>query len=327
MRTSMLPAIELIRVRGTKLQGIEGNDTLLCSNAAGLIELDFPTLPRQQVDPAASAARTLTTKIHRAGLVTCDIRDYGAIGDGTMMCTSAVLRAVEDCRRRGQNGSRHVTVLFGSDSAAQQPTEYLLGGLAMAGLNNFSIVLEAGAVLLGSPHDSDYAGMPPACGAALVCIQGARDFALVGDGVVDGQGLSWYARTPVVNGPVQVLVLGGSSVLIQGLTFRNSGGFHLSLQNISGLRCQDLVVTAPMSSANTDGIDPMNCRDVVIRNVTVATGMCCKDPMPVMFVSRALINFTRLCSPPVICTPSCCLCRRRRHCAKGRNPQCAHRKL
>jgi hypothetical protein len=71
---------------------------------------------------------------------------------------------------------------------------------------------------------------------------------------------------------MQLVAQGGSDLTIRGISFKDSGSFHLNPRNVTRLRIEDVVVTSPTYSRNTDGIDPEDCDDVLIRNATVAVG-------------------------------------------------------
>ena len=119
---------------------------------------------------------------------------------------------------------------------------------------------------------------------------------------------------------MQLVVRSGQDAHVSGgLRFVNSGFFHLFLQNITRLLVEDIEVTSPVNSANTDGIDPLNCTYVHIRNVspTPATVLPCHTAAPfslwfsLAFSARAccvysqLIPLARPCCRPCCCSTTC----------------------
>jgi polygalacturonase len=76
------------------------------------------------------------------------------------------------------------------------------------------------------------------------------------------------------------------NVLLQTVTLKNSPNFNIALFRCETVVCDGLTITAPEHSPNTDGIDPGNCRDVVIRRCRISVGddnvsfKCVKDGPP-----------------------------------------------
>jgi hypothetical protein len=145
---------------------------------------------------------------------------------------------------------------------------FLSGAHTLINAVDLTIIIETGVVLLGSINVTDYS---TPCGATMLCLMNTTRILLTGGGVIDGNGRAgWYLHDQ--DGPMQVVAQGGSDLTIRGLLFRDSGSFHLNPRNVTRLRIEDVVVTSPTYSRNTDGIDPADCNDVLIRNATVAVG-------------------------------------------------------
>ena len=80
-----------------------------------------------------------------AGATVCDVRDYGASGNGKTKDTQAIQKAIEACAQKGAG-----VVYF-------PPGSYLTGTITLR--SNLTLHIEAGATLLASP---DVRGLPPA---------------------------------------------------------------------------------------------------------------------------------------------------------------------
>ena len=78
----------------------------------------------------------------RTGRGTYDVRDYGAVGDGEVLCTQAIQQAVDDCT---QAGGGLVRIAGGT---------YRSGTVELK--DNVTLEVCAGATLLGSKDVNDY---------------------------------------------------------------------------------------------------------------------------------------------------------------------------
>ncbi len=246
-----------------------------------LSPLSAEELPFREPQPAAIPQRTFT------------ITDFGARGDGTTMNTDAIRKAIEACAKSG--GGR-VVVPAGI---------FLTGPIALA--SRTALVLEKGAVIQASDRFADF-GLPdplPAVQSEIDAfkkqlrplISGTKleDVSILGEGIIDGAGAAWWAKSdkvaeravaptkpggpaPAANKPLYVprphlIVLRDCArVHIQGVTLKNSPMFHLVPHHCHDVLVEDVTILSPADSPNTDGIDPANSRDVLIRRCTIDTG-------------------------------------------------------
>jgi polygalacturonase len=211
------------------------------------------------------------------------ITAFGAVGDGKTMNTDAFRAAIQACAKAG--GGR-VEVPAGA---------FLTGPFELA--SHMALVLEKGAVIQASDKFSDF-GLPDPLPAAQSEIDAFRkklqplisgskldDVAILGEGTIDGAGAVWWAKsdkaseraTPpgkplYVPRPYLVVLRDCARVHVQGVTLRNSPMFHLVPSHCHDVLIEDVTIHAPADAPNTDGIDPANCRDVVIRRCTIDTG-------------------------------------------------------
>jgi hypothetical protein len=229
-----------------------------------------------------------------SGPVICDVRSFGAQGDGTHLDTAAIQNAIDACADRGGG-----TVRFG-------PGNYLSGSIQVK--SEITLQLDHGAHLLGSPDVARYASVGRATenrSTALLWAIGARNIGITGEGVIDGNGRAFVAqgrphsgllfydsrRTrqgPEVfaryeenrEGPVEMLPRPGVLVL-----FIECENVHLRDFNVVDapnwcihLACcrhaviSDLNVRNSLLIPNADALDVANCQDVSISDVYLEAG-------------------------------------------------------
>ena len=232
-------------------------------------------LSLREPQPAAVPQRTFT------------ITDFGARGDGATMATDAIRKAIEACAKSG--GGR-VIVPAGI---------FLTGPIALA--SRTALVLEKGAVLQASDRFADF-GLPdplPAVQSEIDAfkkqlrplISGTKleDVSILGEGIIDGAGAAWWAKSDkvaeravasaaaakkplYVPRPHLIVLRDCARVHIQGVTLKNSPMFHLVPHHCHDVLVEDVTILSPADAPNTDGIDPANSRDVLIRRCTIDTG-------------------------------------------------------
>lgn len=211
-----------------------------------------------------------------------DVKDHGAIADGSRTTTAQLQAAIDACAAAGGG-----TVYFGAG-------RYVTGSLWLK--SNLTVELDAGAVLLGS---ADFADFPKwqskwegpgvkAAPAALLCGEGLENVAVIGRGTIDGRGQPWWTAQldalvrmrETASGeefarPNLFRLVDSRNILISGITFKNS-----PFWTVSPLACDNVTIHAinihnPPDSPNTDGINPDSCRNVRISDCHVDVGDDC----------------------------------------------------
>lgn len=228
-----------------------------------------------------------------------DIRDYGAVAGGVVPCTEAFRRAIEAAHRAG--GGRVLV----SDG------RYLTGAIRLR--SNVELHITGDAAIAFSPDPADF--LPAVLTrwegtecwnySPFVYAHGARNVAVTGEGVLDGQARlgpweSWY-RTAGLQSADQKLLreMGSSGVPVEERRF--GAGHWLRPQLIQFHRCRDVLVsditivdppmwavhpvlssnvtvrrvTVDSTLYNTDGCDPEACRDVHITGCDFNTNDDC----------------------------------------------------
>lgn len=190
----------------------------------------------------------------------CNVRDFGAVGDGRHADTDALRRAITACSANG-------TVLVPAGT-------YLTDHLDLK--SDMTLRLERGATLLflGSgkghyPKSIAKLGGPDGDVAvavgALISGTNVDNVRIVGDGAIQGNGETWWAH-PREFRPKILQFVQGKNIFVQGITVIDPPFWavhplyvdHVIFCEMSFLR------NSPAQSHNADGLDLDSCRDVLV---------------------------------------------------------------
>ncbi len=251
----------------------------------------------------------------------CDVRSFGAKGDGEHLDTVAIQTAIHACAEQGGG-----TVRFG-------PGTYLSGSIQLA--SNITLDLGQGSRLLGSSDVAQYASVGRTSenrSTALIWAIGARNIAITGPGVIDGNGrafidhmnphrIAWYDVNSTRQGaaaftrfsqnregPVRMLPRPGVLVLfiecenveIRQIHVVDAPNWCIHLACCRHALLTGLDVRNSLVVPNADSIDVANSQDVRISDVYleaaddgIAIGTCadgyCLQPAENIVVSNAVI--------------------------------------
>ena len=207
------------------------------------------------------------TKIH-------NVRDYGAKGDGKTPDTEAIQKALDTCEGTGG------TVKF-------PPGTYYSKPLTVK--TKTTLHLDEGATLLASTNHADFMKVrgdwlqAKSGGDFVPFISGKdlEDVSFTGKGLIDGNGGVWWeeaekARQKVsgytLPRPNLVALQRGKNIRMTGITLQNSPKFHYVPTECEDVLIEGVTFLAPEHSANTDAIDPSNCRNVKITRCLIDVG-------------------------------------------------------
>ena len=225
-----------------------------------------------------------------ANLPVCNVRDFGAAGDGQHKDTAGLQAAIESCARGGGG-----TVVL-------PPGRYLTGAIELRSHITFDV--GPGAVILGSEDPADYPLRDNVYGSgrktisSLIYADGVEDITITGRGTIDGQGQIWWkrqwfafpkknmpqAKTPedfaeakkIANGRPQLIQIARSrDVVIERVHLINSPSWTVHPLLCEFVRVDGVTIENPVPSPNTDGINPESCRNVQIVNCRIDVGDDC----------------------------------------------------
>jgi len=214
-----------------------------------------------------AAALTMAAAPTYASTKVCDARSYGAKADGVTKSTAAIQRAIDTCAAARHGG-----------------TVVLSGGVFVSAplvlKSHVKLRIDKGATLLGSPDHADYPRKTEfrAPGfQSLLSATDAEDVSIVGKGVIDGAGKSWW---DAVRGTKDAGLLGSTNtrprlivfdhckhVLLEGVTIQNSPYWQVVPYDSDDVTIRHVRITADEHSPNTDAIDPFSSSNVVIDHV------------------------------------------------------------
>ena len=199
---------------------------------------------------------------------------YWATSGGQVLNTRSLQAAIDSASARY---SRKGTIQTVSIPAG----EYVTGTLYLkSGVN---LHLDSGAVLLGSLNPLDYVKDPYCRWTALLFAVKQHDISITGQGTIDCRG--WevanntvnlihlglikdplkYDRPNETNRPENIHFRECDNVTVRGITLRNPASWNQQYDQCRHVLIEDQTVDSK-SYWNNDGVDIVDCSDVVIRN-------------------------------------------------------------
>lgn len=200
------------------------------------------------------------------------VLDYGAVNDGSTLCSEAFEKAVQACEKAG-GGTVYVPA-----------GRYLTGPIKF--VSNMTLNLEAGAVLLFHEDIEKYPvivnrweGVDRETYAPLLYGDNLENIAVTGRGILDGQGACWWTAVKEKKikypRPRFVGFCQCERVLIEGVKFINSPSWTLNPIECENVTIDGITIKNPSNSPNTDGIDPESCKNIHISNCHIDVGDDC----------------------------------------------------
>ena len=212
------------------------------------------------------------------------ITNLGASGDGITDNTQIIQSAIDQVHF---SGGGKVIIPQG---------EFLTGSIVLR--SNIELHLERNAVLLGSTDPSDYKRLRR--WKSLILADTQSNIILSGQGAINGRGselalkiddqfyeglidssrYSFSERRP--KEPLRPTILefyDCRNILVEGVTLRNSACWVQSYERCKNLAIRNIIVDSD-AYWNNDGIDIMDCRNVVIENCDINSaddGICLKS--------------------------------------------------
>lgn len=199
-----------------------------------------------------------------------DVRNYGAVGNGTTLNTTAIQNAINACA--GTGGS--VLLTAGT---------YKSGTLTLG--NNMTFFIDPTATLLGTTTATDYPILTTGSGntqvsknlkRALLYAPSRTQVKFDGGGTIDGQGDSFGGTEG--DRPMLIWAVLSNNVIIQNLYLKKGAVWNLVTMETDQLLINNINLQS--NYITHDGIDVVDGADIIVQNCAVRSGddaMCLKS--------------------------------------------------
>jgi hypothetical protein len=206
--------------------------------------------------------------------VTFDVKQYGAVGDGTTLDTVAIQKAID-----AATGTGGGIVDFPAG-------RYLSGSLYLK--SHVTLRLQENAVLLGSAHQPDYRAVKF---HALLVAEKQEDIGICGKGTIDGQGTALASDTERLwkqgslpdakegQRPFIINFRNCTNVTVRDITLKDSACWVEDYHDCDQLTVENVTVRS-IAAYNNDGIDVDGCTHTVVRGCDIDSeddGICLKS--------------------------------------------------
>ncbi|KAH7513885.1 hypothetical protein FEM48_Zijuj11G0030100 [Ziziphus jujuba var. spinosa] len=218
----------------------------------------------------------ISCRAHGASLT-----DFGGVGDGTTSNTKAFKTAIDHLSQFSS---------FGGSELFVPPGKWLTGSFNLT--SHFTLYLHKDAVLLASQDENEWPLIDPLPSygrgrdteggrfSSLIFGTNLTDVVITGDnGTIDGQGEVWWQKFHKgelnYTRPYLIEIMFSDRVQISNLTLMNSPSWNVHPVYSSNVIVQSLTILAPVTSPNTDGINPDSCTNTRIEDCYIVSGDDC----------------------------------------------------
>ncbi|XP_027152626.1 polygalacturonase At1g48100-like [Coffea eugenioides] len=201
-----------------------------------------------------------------------DVLSFGAKGDGICDDSKAVAAAWEAaCKVPG------ATMEFPSEF------KFLIKPITLQGPCQPHLTLQIDGLVLAP---SKVWSGPKSSLFQWINFKWLQNFTIQGSGIVDGQGSNWWTPSSPFDSmkrpktfpdmkPTALRFYSSYNVTVRDIKIINSPNCHLKFDNSRGVRVNNITISAPETSLNTDGIHLQNSQDVEIHHSNIGCGDDC----------------------------------------------------
>lgn len=238
-------------------------------------------------------------RVNALPVIDIDITRYGAVGDGRVLNTIAIQKAIDDCHRQG--GGK---VIFPAGA-------WLSGTIVLK--DNVTLRFNKDARLLGSTNINDYHNIDPFTdglgidvGWALLVAVDAKHIGIEGEGAIDGQGAKLKEQQIATDTrpeserwgrrPFLVRIVRCEDVTVKGITLNYAAAWTSHYFQSKNVHIENVKIVSH-GVAHNDGIDIDGCQNVQIKNCDIISGddaLCFKTTSSKMACSNIVVTGMRL---------------------------------
>ncbi|XWS34755.1 hypothetical protein CRYUN_Cryun21dG0064700 [Craigia yunnanensis] len=202
-----------------------------------------------------------------------DVLSFGAKGDGVSDDSKALLAAWKAACNMPK-------------ATVEIPSEFkfLIKPITLQGPCMPHLVLQIRGALLAPPKVGSW---PKSSRFQWINFKWIHNFTIQGSGVVDGQGSQWWTPSDQIYytqkkfkhipnwKPTALRFYSSFNVTVRDIKIINSPQCHLKFDSSGGIKVNNITISSPESSPNTDGIHMQNTRDVEIQHSNIGCGDDC----------------------------------------------------
>jgi pectate lyase len=220
-----------------------------------------------------------------------DIRELGAVGDGSADDTEAIQNAIDLC---SSEGGGKVFCPAGI---------YSIRPLVLR--SDVNLHLEENALLRGSANPEHYSDWKsrninpehvPYNSRYLIVAENERDISITGRGAINGQGpahydtlnkdgLFWPIKDKATRPGRMIWFIHCKNIQIEEVAFAESPAWTFWMMGCENVTFHKVTIKTPYEEINADGIDIDSCRNVHISHCDIKTG---DDCIVLRSINRAL---------------------------------------
>ncbi len=203
------------------------------------------------------------------------VTDFGAIGNGSTVCTTEIQRALDHAAQIGG------TVFFPEGT-------YVTGTLVLS--SNLTLKIAPGATLLGSGRIEDYPEYTKNVynpenhvdiqKTHLLVLESVENVRIHGGGKLDGNGKAFwnapsncefYTAKEARPSPM-VEIRNAKNITIENITITESPGWTVHVSRCENIRLRGLNIRNCIFGPNTDGVDITDSADVFLSDCNIVAG-------------------------------------------------------
>ncbi|KAJ7953579.1 Polygalacturonase [Quillaja saponaria] len=210
---------------------------------------------------------------HPTQFSTFDVLSFNAKGNGIWDDSKALLAA--------WNAACKV-----SGATIKIPAEFkfLIKPITLQGPCMPEITLQIDGTLLAPPQATSW---PKFSLFQWINFKWVQNFTIKGSGTIDGQGSQWWSSSQIYHmqkrsskhipdtKPTALRFYSSSNITVRDIRITNSPQCHLKFDSSKGIEVNNITISSPESSPNTDGIHLQNTKDVEIQHSNISTGDDC----------------------------------------------------